>query len=664
MSFNDEKADSGQLMRLIAEAKCGRQESLNALTELVQPQLCAYLLRSTLDKTLTDDLVQETLMQMVKSITTLQKPESFWPWLFRIAGNKFNEHLRAKKIGHTESIQSLIDSAPDHGHSQAIHALSYKEMTQAVFESMAELKHIQRQIVSMRCFDNLSFAQIGETLDCSENQARVMFHRTRKTLQSHLQRRGFGTAMTAVALVLFGQATSPAGASTAYAAAVPVILEETAAFSVKSFLGIKAAKLIATIAACLVTIGGIWGYHSFTAASALVQLPQRSAVKSFHFVAQSWDGTSNMPNTNLARGRSLSKGAYEQWFFFPEGVDGPMFMMMQRWNPQQTVKLCGWLQNAGGNYYYHSGQKTIYLYNAPLPLGNLQTRRLPTDTAELTEFLDQVEGKNVGINYERDSKTGLLTGALDNRFYNAQDFRAAITYNNLNEVSFGAFRHQWPDDTLTVDERDQMHKRGWTCFEISGTVNGQQVHGIGRVPFIYDKLADYPPALSLTIGNMLHKVSITDVPSGAKLIANEEPVGLYPGGSFFKGLARPWMGMHTLDLLRRDAAEKRIWFKMKNLGTRGGTDEKVELSLLGADGGSQTKLTYRINMERDIIEKMEFWSGDSLCGSLSFEFPENFNELEAALVKQFENTESKSAKPRQADGIWWLFDLAKGTLVK
>jgi hypothetical protein len=122
------------------------------------------------------------------------------------------------------------------------------------------------------------------------------------------------------------------------------------------------------------------------------------------------------------------------------------------------------------------------------------------------------------------------------------------------------------------------------------------------------------------------------------------------------------MGMHTLDLVRGDAAEKRIWFKIRQFS--GGTNEKVELSLLGTEDGSQTKLVYIINMERDIIEKIEFWSGGSLCGTLAFEFPQNVDELETAFVKRLEDAASKSAKPRQSAGIWWLFDLSKGTLAK
>ena len=67
-------------------------------------------------------------------------------------------------------------------------------------------------------------------------------------------------------------------------------------------------------------------------------------MKSFHYVKHALDKTSST-NPNLDRGRSLSRGAYEQWYFFPEDVDGPLFMMMQRWDPQQQSKLCSWLQN-------------------------------------------------------------------------------------------------------------------------------------------------------------------------------------------------------------------------------------------------------------------------------------------------------------------------------
>jgi hypothetical protein len=119
------------------------------------------------------------------------------------------------------------------------------------------------------------------------------------------------------------------------------------------------------------------------------------------------------------------------------------------------------------------------------------------------------------------------------------------------------------------------------------------------------------------------------------------------------------MGMHTLDMIRRDAAEKKVWFKIKNLGNSP-NGEKVELSLLEQDN----RLVYVINMSRDIIEKIEFWSGNSLRGTLTFEFSDDFTQLETSLNKQLKDAASKSAKPREAAGIWWLFDLAKGTLTK
>ena len=184
---------------------------------------------------------------------------------------------------------------------------------------------------------------------------------------------------------------------------------------------------------------------------------RRSDVRSFYYMEQNWGATGQF-NRNLMRGRSLSRGAYEQWFYFPEGVDGPMFMMMQRWDPQRKGRLCGWLQNSQGNFYYNAGSETIYVNNYNLPLLGLQTRRLPTDTQQFTEFLDSVEGEVPGVNYYRDTKTGLLTGVLDNRFYNIDDYEYNIVYNTLEKTTFDSFRYPWPQDAAVVDQRDQMHK--------------------------------------------------------------------------------------------------------------------------------------------------------------------------------------------------------------
>ena len=73
---------------LAEKARLGDKSSLDKLTELVQPRLYAYVYRIILQKNLAQDIVQEAMLEMIKVIEKLEKPDRFWPWLRGIAYNK------------------------------------------------------------------------------------------------------------------------------------------------------------------------------------------------------------------------------------------------------------------------------------------------------------------------------------------------------------------------------------------------------------------------------------------------------------------------------------------------------------------------------------------------------------------------------------------------
>ena len=65
------------LNKLITQAKLGDRNDADKLIQVVQPRVRTYIYRSTLNGELTDDLVQETLLQMLKSIGSLEI-EDYW----------------------------------------------------------------------------------------------------------------------------------------------------------------------------------------------------------------------------------------------------------------------------------------------------------------------------------------------------------------------------------------------------------------------------------------------------------------------------------------------------------------------------------------------------------------------------------------------------------
>ena len=454
-------------------------------------------------------------------------------------------------------------------------------------------------------------------MNCSETTARVLFFRAKNILKTKLRQKGIITqAMFLGLLGLFGQVTSTAEAAVTVSAST---LKVGALGTAIGYLAGKVGGYLVSLIAGIGIIAGGTVLMNTSYEDPLAHQNKKSEIKSFHFIEQAWE-KSYMPNTNLLMGQSLSRGGYEKWFFFPEDIDGPMFLMTQRWDPQIQNKLCGWLLNGDGQHYYHSGEKTIHLLNSPLP--KQRTLRFPSDSVEFAEFLDRMEGTQEGVKYSRDPESGLLIELRDNRFANAKDFSSDISYNVLDEKTFDSFRYKWPEDAVFIDERDEIHKQGWTSFEAKGTINNTAVHGRSRIPFIYNTSKEYPPLLKLQVGK---KRTLIDCPAGAYVLnENGKVIASYPAGSFFKGLMRPWYGIHTIDTLRRDAAGKRIPFRLENIkfDLNIYNYRKRIVTLHNAPGYPNLTISVSVNIAKNEITNIDFITADNTTiGQLEFTYP-------------------------------------------
>ena len=98
----------GEHIQLVEEARQGREDSMNRLAELAGERLYGYVLRCTLNAEISGDIVQECLLEMAKLLGKLDQVDRFWPWLYRIAFNKIQNHRRREM---RRQAVSLSDSA-------------------------------------------------------------------------------------------------------------------------------------------------------------------------------------------------------------------------------------------------------------------------------------------------------------------------------------------------------------------------------------------------------------------------------------------------------------------------------------------------------------------------------------------------------------------------
>jgi len=631
------------IIELVRGAQRGHEQSMNELAQQVKGRLSAYIYRVTLDRELTADLSQEALLAMVKSINGLNRAERFWPWLYRIAHSKIQQHYRAKQkkaaASASASYRDFVSQHKSDHQYDGLHRLLQKELSKKIVLAMKQLKEQYRAVLSLRCFDQLSYADIAIAMQCSEVKARVLFFRAKKALKKQMVRQGLSTGMLLTCLGLFGKLTAPAEAASATVTVSSASTKVGVATAVIATAGTKVGLITAALALLgLATVGGIRALSE-------PALPDRSDVKSIHYTVQGQDYRSGTVS-------SLSKGAYEHWYYFPEGVDGPIFMQMQQWDPLQKERLSAWLQDDQANYYYDSGKNQVHINNCRLWLSSLAVRRLPTDTAEFTGFLSEVEGDVRGVDYDRDSDTGLLVGAIDDRFADVPHFRTTYNYNTVGE---GLFQYSWPAGIPVVDQRDQMHKRGWTYFLIAGQINGQVVSGRGLIPFVYRAWKERPAWMRLNVGDELE---IIDCSKGAGLrCADGSRFAAYRCETFFAGLGRPWMGMHTIDIVRRDAASHRVWFETSPANS----DEDMIVTLTHQDNGINTELVYTIHMKDDIIKTVAFAINGIAKGSMAFSYLQDIQQVDKEFAEP-DMAEHLQTQTQETPGLLWLIYLAQGNL--
>jgi len=260
--------ESAGFVKLVTQAQLGDQKSMDHLAEAARRRLFAYLYRLTLNHDLTLDLLQETLLKMVENIKSLEQPERFWPWLFRTAlGNAqhyYRDRARAQEVEFSSLSRQRLSDYLARDHDDGLDHVMRKELSQVVVDAMARLRLSYRNVLTLRCYEQMSYAEIAALMGCKELRARVLFFRAKHSLGRQLSQRGFGKGALLTALGVFGLLTAPAdsvpAAGTVSAASLHVGLLGTLAGAVGTPSGIVVAVTVAgvtltlTIEQCLYVV--------------------------------------------------------------------------------------------------------------------------------------------------------------------------------------------------------------------------------------------------------------------------------------------------------------------------------------------------------------------------------------------------------------------------
>jgi RNA polymerase sigma-70 factor (ECF subfamily) len=166
--------------RLIRAAQAGDRPAFAALVERYWERLYRWLYHLTRDRHAAEDLAQEAFLKAFAGLDTFRAGTNFRAWVFRIAHNSFaNQHRAARRR------EPLPEDLPDRERGPVEQAISH-EALQGLLRAVTRLPAEFRAALLLRVEEGLSFRQIADVLDLTEETARWRVFKARQKLMSLL----------------------------------------------------------------------------------------------------------------------------------------------------------------------------------------------------------------------------------------------------------------------------------------------------------------------------------------------------------------------------------------------------------------------------------------------------------------------------------------------
>ena len=134
------------------------------------------------------------------------------------------------------------------------------ELSDIIYDAIAQLRLAYRNVLVLRCYEELSFAEIGQFMDCKELRARVLFFRAKHALRQHLSRSGFAKETLLTGLGLFGILTHSTKATVTAGSVEAASLDVGVTATLAGSLGTRFGVAVVTAASAI--LAGVTSQHA------------------------------------------------------------------------------------------------------------------------------------------------------------------------------------------------------------------------------------------------------------------------------------------------------------------------------------------------------------------------------------------------------------------
>ena len=167
--------------QLLKGIQHGDAYAFTQLYELYKSRLYSYCLRLLRDSRNAEDAVQETFVKVHAGCHSVRSYQALRGWIFTIARNEAFGILRKKKISLVEEDDQVWET------ETPLELLVQSELKDIVRHFLAELKPEYHEVLILREYEDLSYAEIARITSSTESSVKSRIFKARKALVEKLQ---------------------------------------------------------------------------------------------------------------------------------------------------------------------------------------------------------------------------------------------------------------------------------------------------------------------------------------------------------------------------------------------------------------------------------------------------------------------------------------------
>lgn len=168
----------------IRQCQRGRREAFEPLVRRYGPWAFRFAVGMVKDEDAARDLSQEAFLKAYRAIGRFDVSRPFYPWFHQILRRLCLDHLRRRRP--KVEITEIQDRLPGSDGREITGAPERAELRRVVHAALDRLAPGDREILVLREFQELSYAEIAETLGIPRGTVMSRLHYARRRLRDQL----------------------------------------------------------------------------------------------------------------------------------------------------------------------------------------------------------------------------------------------------------------------------------------------------------------------------------------------------------------------------------------------------------------------------------------------------------------------------------------------